>query len=163
MAAETEFLLRLGMQPEDVRFHAEVCALQHCRELLQSVLCSSTACNEHRSHSHSDIADTARHVMPKEDGEPASPESLANALAAVVEFLLTQVLSQHLLYSFALQYQPASPSQLMLDMPTSADACSKVLCLVSSVSCRCYACSTVSFRLHMPRAPSALCMPPRLP
>ncbi len=102
MAAESEALLRLGMQPEDVRFQAEVCALQHCKVRAQAVCCNSTACKEHWCHSHaSDAADTARHVMLSKDSEPASPKGLVYALAAVVDFLLTQVHSRHVLNSFA--------------------------------------------------------------
>ena len=102
MAAESEALLRLGMQPEDARFHAEVCALQQGRILAQSVCCRSTACDEHRCHSHaSDAADTARHVVLSKDGAAASPKGLVYALAAVVDFLLTQVHLRHVLTRFA--------------------------------------------------------------
>ena len=102
MAAESEALLRLGMQSEDVRFHAEVSALQHCRVPAQSVCCRSTACNEHWCHlPGSDATDTARRVMLSKDGEPASLKSLVYALAAIVDFLLTQVHSRHTFNSFA--------------------------------------------------------------
>ena len=104
MAAESEIFLRLGMQPQDARFHAEVRALQHCRVSVQSVYCSSTACNEHCSHSYaSDATDTARHIGLTKDGESASPKSLVHAQATVMDFLLTQVHSQHLLNGSAKQ------------------------------------------------------------